>query len=67
MNDHLQNNKYRFPWQHNNHFKLLVDGPVFFPAMLSAIENAQHYILLEMYLIKSGRLSRQFITSLVRA
>ena len=58
MNPHIQNDKYRFPWQNNNQFNLLVDGPSFFPAMLDAINQAQHYILLEMYLVETGSVSR---------
>ena len=67
MKAHSQNQKYRFPWQPGNHFKLLIDGPVFFPAMLSAIGQAQSYILLEMYLVETGSVTQQFIQALCNA
>ena len=67
MKAHSQNKKYRFPWQPGNHFKLLIDGPVYFPAMLSAIEQAQSYILLEMYLVETGSVTEQFIQALCDA
>ncbi|MCW9013549.1 MAG: phospholipase D-like domain-containing protein [Gammaproteobacteria bacterium] len=60
-------NKYRFPWQTDNHFELLIDGPVFFPTMLDAISQAEHYILLEMYLVSPGTVSQRFITALCEA
>ncbi|MDH5472530.1 MAG: phosphatidylserine/phosphatidylglycerophosphate/cardiolipin synthase family protein [Gammaproteobacteria bacterium] len=61
MNVNSQNSNYLYPWQYDNHFRLLVDGPVFFPAMLDAILQAKHYILLEMYLIQSGNVTQKFI------
>ena len=59
--------KYRFPWQSDNHFELLMDGPEFFSRMLSDIRQAQHYILLEMYLVKPGRVCQRFIDEFQRA
>ncbi|MDH5436090.1 MAG: phospholipase D-like domain-containing protein [Gammaproteobacteria bacterium] len=56
---------YRFPWRENNHFRLLDDGNKFFPAMLEAVNNAKHQILLEMYLIQSGKTADQFIDVLI--
>lgn len=67
MNIHKQSNKYRFPWQNQNQFNLLVDGSAFFPAMLDAIKNAEHYILLEMYLVKTGSVSNDFINAICQA
>ena len=57
-------NKYRFPIREANHFALLVDSDTFFDKMLAAIHQAQHFILLEQYLVKSGRLTDQFIQQL---
>jgi cardiolipin synthase len=57
----------RFPWRDGNRFELLVDGERFFPAMLQAIEQAEHYILLELYLFESGRVATRFIDALVAA
>jgi len=52
--------KYRFPWQSGNRFELLCEGPEFFSRMITDIQQAQHYILLEMYLIKPGMVSQRF-------
>jgi phosphatidylserine/phosphatidylglycerophosphate/cardiolipin synthase-like enzyme len=55
---------YRFAWRAGNSFELLIDGPVFFPSMLNAIEAAQRSVLMESYLFESGRVSDRFITAL---
>ena len=59
--------KYRFPWRPDNAFRLLVDGERFFPAMLEAIDEARSHVLLELYLMESGRVADRFIDALVRA
>lgn len=59
--------RYRFPWRENNHFRLLIDGDHFIPAMLEAIDNASDQILLEMYLFESGHLAGLFIDALCSA
>lgn len=46
-----------FPWHGANKFKLLIDGPQFFPQMLAAIEQAQDHIDLE-FLSGRGRAVR---------
>lgn len=56
--------RYRYPWRNGNHFELLVDGAQYFPAMLEAIGNARHYVLLEIYLFESGRVAQRFIKTL---
>jgi cardiolipin synthase A/B len=58
---------YRFPWRYGNRFQLLVDGGIFYSAMLEAIAAARHYILLEMYLVESGRVADRFIDALAEA
>ena len=58
---------YLFPWRANNQFTLLVDAQRFFPAMLAAIDSAQHFILFEQYLVKSGEILNQFIDHLLQA
>lgn len=63
----VPNTKYKFDWQKHNQFELLVDGPQFYPAMLADINNARHYILLEMYLANPGRISDLFFLALVAA
>lgn len=56
-----------FPWRSGNRFELLVDGPVFFPRMLAAIEAAQRCVDLELYLAELGACSEQILPALVRA
>ena len=55
------------PWRSGNRFTLLVDGPLFFASMLEAIERAQRYVLIELYLIESGAVVDRFIEALIRA
>ena len=63
----IAHNKYLFPWRPGNRFELLVDGRQFFPLMLEAIEKAQRYVLLEIYLFESGSVATRFIDAFVRA
>lgn len=63
----VKHRSYRFPWRPGNHFECLVDSTVFFPRMLDAIGSAQQYILLEMYLVASGRVADRFIHALLSA
>ncbi len=60
-------NKYLFPWRERNSFHLLVDGQRYFPAMLGAIDRARYSILLEMYLVSSGKVLEQFVEHLQAA
>lgn len=59
--------KYHYPWRHGNRFRLLVDGDRFLPAMLAAMEEAKHHILVELYLFASGRVANRFIGVLTEA
>jgi len=56
-----------FPWRDGNHFSLLINGEAFFPRMLSAIDSAENYILMEMYLFESGNLADRFIEAFSKA
>ncbi len=56
-----------YPWRSNNRISVLVDGPCYYPRMLECIENAQHYLLLEMYLVESGEIANRFIDAFSRA
>lgn len=58
---------FRYPWREHNRLELLVDGEMFFPAMLQAIAQARHYILLEFYLFESGSIANRFILALIHA
>jgi len=59
--------KYRFPLRAGNGCEMLVDGRVFFGAMLESIAAARRYIFLEMYLVESGQVADRFITALIAA
>ncbi|HHL18979.1 MAG TPA: phosphatidylserine/phosphatidylglycerophosphate/cardiolipin synthase family protein [Thiothrix sp.] len=50
-----------FSWHPHNHFQLLIDGKRFYPEILKALMRAQHYILIEMYLVESGNITTTFI------
>ncbi len=63
----MRDKSYRFPWRANNRFTLLVDGEQFYPAMLEAIRSARSQVLLEMYLVTSGRVLEQFVAALCEA
>src|SRR5215472_6725793 len=56
-----------WPWRTGNSFELLDGGGEFFPAMLAAIDAARESVLLEMYLVHSGRIVTRFITALSAA
>lgn len=56
-----------FPWHDGNEGILHRDGDAFFPAMLRAIAAAQEFVLLEMYLVESGRVATSFIDALLQA
>lgn len=56
-----------FPWRDGNRFELLVDGPRFFPRMLSAIEAAERRVDVELYLVEDGRCADLLIDALVAA
>jgi len=65
--NHIPLLKFQFPWRRGNRFELLVDGNVYFPRMLEAIELARRYVLLEIYLFESGAVANRFIEALARA
>lgn len=56
-----------FPWRGGNRFELLLDGPIFFPRMLAAIDAAQRQVELELYLVEDGQCSEQLVEALCRA
>lgn len=62
-----QGQRYRYPWREHNQFELLVDSARFYPRMLSAIAEAEQLILLEQYLVASGRVLERFIDALLEA
>lgn len=54
-------------WRDGNDFELLPEASRFLPAMFEAIEQARASILIELYLMESGRLASALIDTLVRA
>jgi cardiolipin synthase A/B len=56
-----------WPWRPGNRFLLLSDSAEFFPRMLAAIDAAAGHVLLEMYLVRSGKVAGAFIDALARA
>ena len=56
-----------FPWRAGNQVQLLAKGQSFFPVMLTEIDQAKEYLLLEVYLVDSGRLTALWVQHLVAA
>lgn len=56
-----------FPWRGGNRFELLLDGQVFFPRMLAAIEAAERQVEIELYLVEDGQCSERLTDVLCRA
>lgn len=56
-----------YPWRQDNRFELAVDGEVFFPKVLAAVEQAQTTIDIELYLVESGEATAITIKALLAA
>ncbi len=54
-------------WRDGNHFQLLPEAARFLPAMFEVLDEARESILIELYLMESGRLATALIESLVKA
>ena len=54
-------------WREGNQFTLLPEASRFLPAMFEAVHAAQHYILVELYLMESGELAEQVSDALINA
>ncbi|MFG6665965.1 phosphatidylserine/phosphatidylglycerophosphate/cardiolipin synthase family protein [Halomonas sp. HNIBRBA4712] len=54
-------------WREGNRFTLLPEAARFLPDMLAALESAEHYILVELYLMESGTLADRLSQALVDA
>ena len=67
MSSALESTTTGWPWRAGNDFRLLDGGAEFFSRMLAAIDAAQTHVLLEMYLVTSGRVAGQFIEALTGA
>ncbi|WP_434986729.1 phospholipase D-like domain-containing protein [Vreelandella zhaodongensis] len=54
-------------WREGNRITLLPEASRFLPAMFEAVSQAQHYVLVELYLMESGELASQVIDALIEA
>ncbi|MDQ7730295.1 phospholipase D-like domain-containing protein [Halomonas sp. SpR8] len=54
-------------WREGNRFTLLPEATRFLPAMFEAVHAAQHYVLIELYLMESGELADQVSDALIGA
>lgn len=57
----------RFQLRGGNHIQLLAGGDAAYPAMLEAIEQAEHSIALQSYIFDSDRIGMRFAQALIRA
>ncbi len=57
----------RLPFTRGNRVELLIDGEATFAAILSAIERAERYVLVEFYLLRHDRLGERLADSLEAA
>lgn len=56
----------RQPFTKGNHCTLLRDGEATFDALFNCMENAEHYILLEFYIVRSDRVGQRIKNILER-
>jgi cardiolipin synthase len=56
----------RMPFTHGNHVELLIDGEATFNAILDAVDRAEHYILLEFFIVHDDELGRDLKARLLR-
>ena len=56
-----------WPWRPGNDFDFLHENEEFFVRMLEAIDRADQYVLLEMYLVTSSLIATRFLEAMVRA
>ncbi len=61
------NERFHATVREGNRFALLSDGAEFFARILAAIDAAQNYVLVECYLVESGRVVDDFIAAFARA
>lgn len=63
LGDHIS----YFQLRGGNHIQVFMGGDETYPAMLEAIETAEHSIALQSYIFDSDRIGKQFVDALVRA
>lgn len=57
----------KIPWSADNQLKLLINGNSFFPDIFSSIDQAKHFIYIELYLCESSEITTQLIQHLIAA
>lgn len=57
----------RFPLREGNHLKILRGGDEAYPAMIAAIEQAQHTVALQTYIFDDDRIGKRFTEALADA
>ncbi len=57
----------RMPFTRKNSSRLLIDGEATFDAILGAISEAEHYVLVQFYIIHDDGIGRRFHDSLIDA
>jgi len=50
----------KIPFTGGNHTRLLIDGAMAFPQMFDAIGNAERYVLVQFYILRSDRIGQEF-------
>ncbi len=55
------------PWTGHNRLDLLIDGEETFAAMAAAIEGAEHYVLVQFYILRDDATGRVFADQLLAA
>ncbi|ODC03987.1 hypothetical protein BFW38_11005 [Terasakiispira papahanaumokuakeensis] len=56
-----------FPWRDQQQARLWVDATAYEPEMRQRIERAEHYVLIELYLMESGQVCNRVIPVLIAA
>ncbi|MGD8526877.1 MAG: phospholipase D-like domain-containing protein [Thioalkalispiraceae bacterium] len=56
-----------YPWRDGNAFELIADGEYYFPQIFQHIDNSSRFIIIEQYLVESGRITTLLIDHLVKA
>ncbi|NCD32959.1 MAG: cardiolipin synthase [Spartobacteria bacterium] len=64
--DDVYENIARMSFTSGNSISLLVDGDATFSAILEGIHRAEHYILLEFFIVKDDELGREVKTALIQ-
>lgn len=63
----MSSSSVHLPWTTHNQLELLNGGSAFFPALLTAIEHAQHEIFLESYIFAEDAVGHAVIAALIAA